>query len=307
MRLFPLSSRDALAAKRAGDDAALAASSLPALESALVDFLVHDQRRAFLLGMCERIAALPAVTGADGMAARLAALRARVTGTGATTAPLAVPTEPPLPAPLPGCDICTAVAVAAFGFFTRTQAELYGSPQARADLAARGGFCRPHAQQFEAVAAGREAATALARVLLHQAMELRRMAASAPPPARAADLVGLLLPGGALSGLRRCAARRGEGGRTTCGLGAAPGYHHRACPFGRLPAAYAASGRGHAECGGRRVAAAPAGRADGARGRGRGPLRAETERSAAGLAEQGGARCRKLRCAGAAGGTSCAV
>ena len=196
LRLFPLSSRDGLAAKRAGDAAALAASGLPALESALVDFLVHDQRRAFLLGMCERIAALLVVPEASGMAERLARLRARVTGATATVASVAMPTEPPLPALLPGCEICAAIAEAVFQFFTRTQAELYGSPKARADLAARGGFCRPHAQQYEGVAAGREAATALAPVLLRQATELRRIAASSPPPARAVELLGFLLPGG---------------------------------------------------------------------------------------------------------------
>ena len=192
LRLFPLSARDALAARQAGNAAALAASGLPALESALVDFLVHDQRRAFLLGMCDRIASLP---GAGAVADRLAALRARATGA-RTAASVALPEEPPLPALLADCEVCAGIADAMWPFFTRIQAEFYGSPQAQAELAARGGFCRAHAQQFEAVAAGREAATALGPVLRHQAGELRRIAAAAPNPAQAAGLVGGLLPDG---------------------------------------------------------------------------------------------------------------
>lgn len=191
LRLFSLSASQGLAARLARDPAALAASGLPALESALVHFLVHDQRRAFLLGMCDRIAALP---GAATVAPRLAALRAQASGAGAPAA--ALPEEPPLPALLADCEICAGIAQAVWAFFTRVQAELYGSEQAQAGLAARGGFCRAHAQQFEAVAAGREAATALAPVLLRQAGELRRIAAAAPGPAQAAGLVGGLLPDG---------------------------------------------------------------------------------------------------------------
>jgi hypothetical protein len=205
LRLFPLSARDALVAKLTANAAVLAASGLPALESALIDFLVHDQRRAFLLGMCERIAALlfdPRINpGGGSMAERLAGLRARVTGATVAAPSVMMPAEPPLPALLPGCEVCAAVAHAVFGFFASTQSELYSSPHAQADLAARGGFCRGHAQQFEAIAARREAATALAPVLLRQAGELRRIAAAAPTPMQVVELVGGLLPDG-----RRCTA-----------------------------------------------------------------------------------------------------
>ena len=45
LRLFPLSSRDALKARLTHIAGALAASGLRELEAALIDFLVHDQRR----------------------------------------------------------------------------------------------------------------------------------------------------------------------------------------------------------------------------------------------------------------------
>jgi hypothetical protein len=140
--------------------------------------------------MCDRIAALP---GAGRLAGGLAALRARASGAG-PAAPVA--DEPPLPAVLADCEVCAAIAGAVEPFLARAQAELYGSAQAQADLAARGGFCRAHARQFEAVAAGREAATALGPVLLRQAGELRRIAAGAPTPVQAAAMVDGLLPDG---------------------------------------------------------------------------------------------------------------
>ncbi len=205
LRLFPLSARDALAAKLTDNAAAVAASGLPALESALVHFLVHDQRRAFLLGMYERIAArladLRTTPGSGRIAERLSGLRARVTGATVAAPAVMIPVEPPLPALLSGCEVCAEVAHRVFDFFATTQSELYGNRQVQADLAARGGFCRTHAQQFEAIAARREAATALAPVLLHQAWELRRIAAAIPTPMQAVELIGGLLPDG-----RRCPA-----------------------------------------------------------------------------------------------------
>ena len=192
LRLFSLSARDGLAAKQSGNPALLAMSGLPELEAALVDFLVHDQRRAFLLGMCDRISELPpAVMVAD----RLTALRARACGA-AEVGSVALQMEPPLPALLTVCEVCTGIADAVWEHLTRLQLELYGSEPARADLASRGGFCRAHAQQFEAIAAGREAATALGPLLLHQAAQLRRIAAFMPAPVRAAELVDSLLPNG---------------------------------------------------------------------------------------------------------------
>ena len=196
VRVFSVSSRAALAAKLARNAPVLAASGVPALESALVDFLVHDQRRAFLLGMCDRIAPLTVVPGAAETGQRLAALRARVTGVAVPAASASAATDPPLPATLQGCEVCAAIADSLFRYFARCQAELYGSPQARAQLAASGGFCRIHTQQFEAVAAPREASAALAPVLQRQADAVRRVAASVLPPARAAEAVAALLPEG---------------------------------------------------------------------------------------------------------------
>ncbi|MGH7158694.1 MAG: hypothetical protein ACREFS_01260 [Acetobacteraceae bacterium] len=102
-----------------------------------------------------------------------------------------------LPPLLADCELCVRVSEAVFHFFAKYQARLYSSPDGRADLAARGGLCRLHARQFEAIAASREAATALAPVLMRQADALRRVAAAGVAPVLAGDMVADMLPGGA--------------------------------------------------------------------------------------------------------------
>jgi hypothetical protein len=192
--VFSVSARDGLAAKQAGDAAALAASGLPALEAALVDFLLTRRRGVFLAGMCARIVPLLGPPMPTEFAEQLAAVRARIAE---AAGPVAAPVEAAFAPLLPGCEICAAVMRAAFDFLSGYQAVLYADRSAQQDLARRGGFCRAHARQFEAIAATREAATAFAPLLLRQASALRRIAAADPPPALAADMVADLLPTGA--------------------------------------------------------------------------------------------------------------
>jgi small GTP-binding protein len=194
--VFSVSARDALAAKVAGDAALLAASGLPALEAALVDFLVNGQRHAFLVSVCERIALLLRDPGPAELAPKLAELRARVETTGAQPVKPATPELPPLSPLLPACEVCAQLAQAMFNFFANYQLQLYGSSRLQAELAAHGGFCRLHARQFEAIAAGREVAIGLAPVLAQQASRLRHIAATGPSPARSAELIADLLPTG---------------------------------------------------------------------------------------------------------------
>ena len=191
--VLSVSARDGLAAKLAADAVALAASGLPALEAALVDFLLTQRRNVFLAGMSARIAPLLAPPVPGEFAERLAALRARIR---TAAVPIAVSAEAALAPLLPGCEICAAVPDATLEFLCRYQAVLYADRSAQADLARRLGFCRAHARRFEAIAATREATTALAPLLRRQAAALRRIAASDPPPALAADLVADLLPTG---------------------------------------------------------------------------------------------------------------
>ncbi len=198
--LFSVSARDALAAKLAGDTAALAASGLPALESALVAFLVDRRRSVFLASICSRVAGLIDDTLPTDLRRELGEaldqLRARIDA--AAPAPPVVP-EPDsaaLAALLPGCEVCQAIADAVFDTLTRYQGRLYADRGTQDDLARRGGLCRIHARQFEAVAAMREAAIAAGPLLHAQADALRRIAASGAPPVLQGEMVTDLLPSG---------------------------------------------------------------------------------------------------------------
>jgi GTP-binding protein EngB required for normal cell division len=197
--VFAVSARDALAARLRGDPAALAASGLPALEAALAGFLLRCRHRAFLRRFCARIAALLAgLPPDDGLGARLAALCARIEG---AETPAPGEARDPIPAALPGCEICAAIDEAMFGYFASYQHRLYVDAAAQRELAAAGGFCRLHIGAFQAIAASREAA--LAPVLEHQAARLRRLADTPPAPA----LIRRLLPDGGTCPACRVARR----------------------------------------------------------------------------------------------------
>lgn len=202
--VFAVSARDALAARLAGDAAALTASGLPALEAALAGFLRHSRHRAFLHRFCARIEALLAGLPPDrDLGERLVGLAGRIDA----VAPPDAAGERIAPS-LPGCEICAAIDEAMFGFFASYQRRLYADPAAQGELAAAGGFCRLHVGPFQAIAASRETALALAAVLTVTAARLRRLAEASPPPGAAA--IARLLPDGG-----RCpaclVARRSEG------------------------------------------------------------------------------------------------
>jgi small GTP-binding protein len=203
--VFSVSATQGLAAKLAGNTAAVNASGLPALEAALVAFLLTERRGVFLNGICARMKPLLGAPLPPEFEQRLAAIHARLRG--ATGAPLPVG-EPAIAPLLPGCEICAAIARASFDFLARYQVRLYSDRTAQEDLARRGGFCRLHARQFESIAGTREAATAYAPVLLRQSVALRRIALSASPEGPSRQVMRLL-PGGASCPLCE-AARQAE-------------------------------------------------------------------------------------------------
>jgi small GTP-binding protein len=176
--LFPLSAAQALDARLHGNAQPLAASGVPAFEAALLDFLVNEKRRTFLLNMTERVAAvLGDRIGAEQDRARLAALRTAIE----TARPSAVGPEPIAPASrlsptLPACEVCAAVTEALFNFLARLQYQLSGDRRVQGELAARHGLCGPHTWQFEAIAAPKEVCTGFAGVAEAQAALLRATA-----------------------------------------------------------------------------------------------------------------------------------
>lgn len=191
--VFSVSATQGLAANLAQNAGALTASGLPALEHALVDFLLTQRRSVFLKGICDRIVPLLCAPVPSEFLQDLEAIHARVVGASGSTMPVAEAHVAPL---LPGCEICTAVNQATFDFLTHYQATLYADRRVQDDLAQRGGFCRMHARQFEAIAATREVATAYAPLLLRQSEKLRRIADALLPQGGAREIAALL-PSGA--------------------------------------------------------------------------------------------------------------
>lgn len=217
--VFSVSARAALAARMAGDAARLAASGVPALEQALVAFLLNERQAHFISGMCARIEPLLATPGVPPvLARRLAEVRARADLAGASDAgaPHVGVTEQIQLAPLlPGCEVCRAISDAVFNAIAHDQAVLAVDRAAQADLARRGGFCRSHAAQFQKIAATRELGSALAPVLLAQAGALRCV--DPGDPAAAAAVAALPADGASCS---VCAVARQAEARTIADLAA---------------------------------------------------------------------------------------
>ncbi len=166
------------------------------LEGALVDFLVNGQRHAFLIGMCERVAALLRGPETAELSRQIADLRARIEGAGESSAQPVVEENAPFSPLLPGCEVCAQLVGATFNYIAAYHARLGSSAHMRDDPAAHRGFCRPHERQFEAIAASREVAVELAPVLANQAKQLRRIAMTNPTSEQAGVIVADLIPTG---------------------------------------------------------------------------------------------------------------
>ncbi len=238
---FPLSARDALAARQAGDAAWLDASGLPALEAALSAFLVEDKRRDFLRAMCDRVAVLLAEDPAAGPALeQLERLRVEF-GTAGRAVPMQVAANGASTAAA-GCGICAQVEASVFDFLADLQIRLRRDIMLRQDLAQRGGLCGAHAWQFAGLAAPREVCTGLTAVLDVQAEALLDLATGSPSAVEASASLGRLL------GDRRCpaceAAARSESRAVTlaseaCAAGSqeslVPCLPHLVCLLSELP------------------------------------------------------------------------
>jgi ribosome biogenesis GTPase A len=191
IRVFPISAREALEAKVAGDERRLKESGLPEFEAALTSFLANEQGRSFLVGVLDRCLALLRAgadsPGTDGLEIdggesgsralrdRAQLMRDRLLAGG----PLAMaPEERQHPADtepldravgessmgdqsvrhphgmrIATCPTCAAQSQAVFDFFAHWQHELATSEKARQAFGRAGGFCPAHTWQFQQIAA----------------------------------------------------------------------------------------------------------------------------------------------------------
>jgi ribosome biogenesis GTPase A len=208
VRLFPLSARQALAAKLSADSESLQESGLPDLEQALVSFLGPEKSRVFLTGLLERLLGLlptsdpslaELVADASALQAELAAgdLAAFVEKAGERAAAralaVAAPAESEAVEPDSGlvlatntCPVCAYQTQALFDFFVQTQHKLANGENARLLLAKERGFCARHTWQFEQIASPQTISEGYAPLIESVAGQLRRLAGWDGPAAAAA-------------------------------------------------------------------------------------------------------------------------
>lgn len=188
-RVFPLSARDGLAARLAGNREAFEASGVADFERSLVRFLIGEKRTSLVSGLCSRVARLLDQSGRDvedgALRARLERLCAQwggATTLGAQSAPVSI-----LGSRVTACGLCTRVHDALYEFLRKYQHELIGRADVRERLAARHGMCGPHLWFYAAMSVDRDICLALTPTVREVAGTLWGVAESCRGDAHSAE------------------------------------------------------------------------------------------------------------------------
>ena len=193
--LYSVSAQQGLAARLESNAAALAQSGVPAFEKALIDFLVAEKQRVFLLSMCARIDDLLRTIRADSaLGQRLDKIREQLAreeiGYGGHTS-----MQPHIgTAALPDCEVCHHVWGDLFDFLAKFQNQIGTNADLRDRHVASGGLCDRHMAQFVTMTANREKCTGFAPILERQAERLRLAAHMGGSPSLLCDAVVNALP-----------------------------------------------------------------------------------------------------------------
>jgi GTP-binding protein EngB required for normal cell division len=158
-QIFSVSSIEGQTAKRVGDASSLAASGIPELERQLVQFLLTEKRREFLLRMCDRVRELlrevPNSGEAEKLQSRTDALNEKFR-TEADAAPNAglgdFGTEFSNLHRIQSCEICAHVNKTIWDFICQYQYKIIVERDEQERFANRGGFCPFHTWEYESVA-----------------------------------------------------------------------------------------------------------------------------------------------------------
>lgn len=152
-RLFSVSAKDGLAAKRTNDAYALKGSGIEELETELTDVLTRERAQLCLSSMCDRIGeALDLLPDSDRgtLWARLQRVREQI-----RVAPLGTGARPDAGPRARGCTVCRTVLEAQSSFLAQYQYELNTQERAREEHARNGGFCALHTWHYAQVASPR--------------------------------------------------------------------------------------------------------------------------------------------------------
>ena len=175
---FAVSAADALAARLQGDGERLERSGVPALERALVGYLIEDRYNDFLSATCQRIQSIladPGVPGLRQLQVRLEEIQARHSRhvqLGAETSQKSYDVSRKS-LRISSCFLCKRLATAAFEFLSGFQYELSHNLVAQSIHAGRSGFCKLHSREYARLASPQGIASGYPITLFHTAEQLR--------------------------------------------------------------------------------------------------------------------------------------
>lgn len=178
--LFDVSASQALAAKLERNTERLESSGLPALESALVDYLIADRSHDFLVAMCDRIESIlisREVSALGQLQARLNDIRSRLRG-GNTIENVSFATEADSTGSslaISSCPVCRRMADATAKFMSLFQYSLSHSRDEQLAHAQRSGFCNLHTREYARLASPQGIASGYPKTLQFIAERLQSL------------------------------------------------------------------------------------------------------------------------------------
>jgi small GTP-binding protein len=183
--VFSVSANEGLQAKLANDVSQLAASGIPALEEALIDFLLSEKKDQFLVHMCRRVADLirdvPPAPNTAALSTQISTLSQRLAQRDRNfrrpdAAIAKQQDELPSLQQFRTCEICTHVSETLWNFQCAHQYDISADDRKQKLFVASGGLCSFHAWEYYAVVSPYGVCTAYPALLDHLAAWLRRAA-----------------------------------------------------------------------------------------------------------------------------------
>lgn len=198
--IFSVSSTEGLQAKISRDEDRLEASGVTQLERELINFLLNEKSRQFLVAMCGRVREflreLPRSIEVGRLIERIDALDRHF-----RRADQSRPIEP-MPAPadahahlhqLQPCEVCTQIIEELWDFVSKYQYELVAAKDERSRFADRGGLCPFHSWELQSVASPYGLCVGYPPLLERLAREIRDCASNATAQ-EMAERIGRLIP-----------------------------------------------------------------------------------------------------------------
>jgi hypothetical protein len=189
-RMFCVSAREGIEAKREHDGDRLLASGVLDVENALVEFLTTEKMSELLLLVCDRLLNIlqtqPQTVQLKALGARVEEIQNQIPGGQIRAEERAVRERIFAAAAIASdlhdvsaCEVCGSILDAVLGFLSHYQYDLSTSAATQTEHAERGGFCAPHTWQYAKLASPRGVCTAYPALLARIAAGLDIAADSA--------------------------------------------------------------------------------------------------------------------------------